>query len=185
MTASKSVAGLATTVLRCHFKECGSNVIYENRCCGVAGMSVGANMSYFCDCYSSGKFKLPEAFYDPKHIGETKGKDGGWHFVGYKAMNLAGMKNFGQSLFENCYSDMKLQGSRRSNYVQPMPEKANSLKSYCSADNFSVSKEPNDGIVSNENMRKKETFKDWDFENIWEMKSGRKAPSLRKLEKWM
>lgn len=185
ITANKSVAGLATITVRSYFSECGSNITYENRFCGVAGMSVSSSSSYFCDCYSSGKFRLPESFSDPKHIGEVKNKQGGWSFSGYKSSTYSGMKSYGNSFYENCYSNMKLQGSQRGKSTKPMPKKESVKSCYCSADNFGVSKEPNDGIISNENMRKKETFKDWDFENIWEMKSGRKAPSLRKLEKWM
>ena len=185
ITASKSVAGLATITLRSYFSECGSNITYENRFCGVGGMSVSSSGSYFCDCYSSGKFKVPETFSDPKHIGEVKNKQGGWSFHGYSSSSFSGLKCYGSSFFENCYSNLKQQGSQRSKSSRPMPKKENTLNCYCSADNFGVSKEPGEGIISNENMRKKETFKDWDFENIWEMKSGRKAPSLRKLEKWM
>ena len=186
ITANKSIAGFATITLRSTFSECGSNITYENRCSGVAGMTVSSIGSYFCDCYSSGKFKLPENFTDPKHIGEEKDRQsGGWSFHGYKTFDFSGMQGIGNSFFENCYCNMKQQGSQRSKRSNPLPKKESVKSCYCSADNFGVSKEPNDGIISNENMRKKETFKDWDFENIWEMKSGRKAPSLRKLEKWM
>ena len=185
ITANKSVAGLATITLRSYFSECGSNITYENRFCGVAGMSVSSSGSYFCDCYSSGKFKVPETFSDPKHIGEVKNKQGGWSFHGYSARTYSGMQSYGNSFYENCYSNLKQQGSQRSKSSKPMPKQESVKSCYCSADNFGVSKEPGEGIISNENMRKKETFKGWDFEKIWEMKSGRKAPSLRKLEKWM
>lgn len=186
ITANKSVTGLATITLRSYFSECGTDITFENRYCGMAGMSISSMSSYFCDCYCSGKFKLPENFTDPKHIGETKDKQGGgWQFHGYSTFNFSGMQGMGNSFFENCYCNMKQQGSQRSKRSRPLPKKDSVKSCYCSADNFGVSKEPNDGIISNENMRKKETFKDWDFENIWEMKSGRKAPSLRKLEKWM
>ena len=183
MTANKSIAGLVIATQKCYFSECASNVNYENRVCGMSGFAFFSHLSYFCDCYNTGKCKLPESFSDPKHIGETKTKEG-WSFKGYGICSLSGMGN-GLAFFENCYSNMKLQGSRRTWSVYPIPVKSHIKSCYSSADNFNVSKEPGDGIVSNENMRKKETFKDWDFENIWEMKSGRKAPSLRKLEKWM
>ena len=182
ITANKAISGLTTFSLRSYFSECASNINYENRFCGVAGFTASADQSYYCNCYSSGKFKLPESSIDPKHIGEVRSKQGGWSFNGHHIWTMTGLGN-GRGLFENCYSNMKLQGSRRSEKVVPMFE--NEENCYCSADNFGVSKEPTKGIVSNENMRKKETFKGWDFENIWEMKSGRKAPSLRKLEKWM
>lgn len=185
ITANKAIAGLAITVMRSYFSECASNITYENRYCGVAGFAASSRDAYFCDCYSSGKYKVPESTVDPKHIGEVKDKKGLWHFKGNWIWTYSGMHGGGNAFFENCYSNMKQQGSQRSQYTTPMPKKESVLNCYCSADNFGVSKEPNDGIVSNENMRKKETFKGWDFENIWEMKSGRKAPSLRKLEKWM
>lgn len=182
ITAGKSIAGFTTASLRSYFSQCASNINYENRYCGIAGFAGFANKSYFCDCYSTGKFKYREG-PDPKHIGETKTKTGGWSFTGYSLIYISGL-GFGNSFFENCYSNMKLQGSRRSDEIKPMPKKELTKNCYCSADNFSVSKSPNNGLISNSNLKKKETFQDWDFENIWELKSGKPGPTLKKLDQW-
>ena len=39
--------------------------------------------------------------------------------------------------------------------------------------------------ISNEKLRKKETYKDWDFDTVWEIEDGKSFPKLRKLEKML
>ena len=39
--------------------------------------------------------------------------------------------------------------------------------------------------LNNDKLIKKETYKSWDFENVWEMEDGVSFPKLRKLEKML
>ena len=101
----------------------------------------------------------------------------------YYSIILVGGGNY---YLYNCLVLNSILTDRRKDKVITFSDSATVHNSFYSAENIRRTLNDNNKVgISNEKLRKKETYKDWDFDTVWEIEDGKSFPKLRKLEKML
>ena len=182
--------GLALNCSNSFIEGCAFDITHRNNYCIAGGIFLKADNVYIKNCLLLGDFEF---------VGESpeieRSKPNQHALVksfGGKPKPKKPAKDYdivcvskGEFRLENCLMLTKLFSSKKDRNVHYFPNEK-SINSFYSTDN--VKKNWHSGEKTglyNERLLKKETYKSWDFDSVWEIEDGKSFPKLRKLEKMM
>lgn len=189
LKSEKNVAGFTMTCNNSCLEECEADIEFRNRYCNAAGCFFSSQNTVLKNYLSKGSFQYSADYYDQSRVS-----------TGYSARTYrkAGRSKKGPDLctiailgggdpyLKNCLVLNSLLTDRRKSSISLFPKPENVLNSFYSGENVKETLNDNNKIgISNEKLKRKETYKDWDFENIWEMEDGADYPKLRNIEKML
>lgn len=182
--------GLAIACSNSYIEGCALDVFHKNIYCASGGVFLKADNVLIKDCLLKGGFEFvnesPEVVRSrPKQHALVKS-------FGGKPRPRKPIKNYdiicvskGEIRLVNCLMLTKLFSTKKERDIIYFPYEK-SVNSYLSCDNLKKSWSSSNTIgLYNERLLKKETYKDWDFDNVWEIEDGASFPKLRKLEKML
>ena len=187
LKSEKTAAGFSLTCNNSCLEECETDIEFRNRECSAFGcftssqntvlknyLSLGSFQYSMDDCYDT-RINTGYSTRNLRKTGKTKNP---FYFI-----SLVGGGNF---YLSNCLFLNSILTDRKKDKVVTFPESATVKNSYYSAENIKRSLNDSNKVgISNEKLRKKETYKNWDFDTVWEIEDGKSFPKLRKLEKML
>ena len=187
LKSEKTAAGFALTCNNSCLEECETDIDFKNRECSAFGCFSSSQNTVLKNYLSIGSFQYSmddpsdlrtDTGYSARTIRKTgKARDA------YYSIFIVGGGNF---YLYNCLVLNSISTDRKKGNILAFPLSASVKNSYYSAENLKKTLNDNDKVgISNEKLRKKETYKDWDFDTVWEIEDGKSFPKLRKLEKML
>ena len=187
LKSEKLVAGFAGSCNNSCLDECGTNIEFKNRECNAAGCFSTSQNTVLRNYLSLGSFQYSmdspidsriDTGYNARTIRKTgKSRDA------YYSIRLVSIGSF---YLYNCLVLNSISTDRKKEKVIAFPNSTCVENSYYSAENIRRTLSDNDEVgISNEKLKRKDTYKDWDFDTVWEIEDGVSFPKLRKLEKML
>ena len=187
LKSEKTAAGFSLTCNNSCLEECETDIEFRNRECSAFGCFTSSQNTVLQNFLSLGSFQYSMDDYSDTRIDNGYGartirKTGKAKDASYSII-LVGNGNY---YLYNCLVLNSISTDRRKDKVITFSGSATVHNSFYSAENIRRTLNDNNKVgISNEKLKKKGTYKDWDFENVWEMEDGKSFPKLRKLEKMM
>ena len=187
LKSEKTAAGIALTCNNSCLEECGTDIEFKNRECDAFGCFSSSQNTVLKNFLSTGTFQYSmddpddsriRTGYSARTVRKTgKAKDA------YYSIFLIGGGNY---YLYNCLVLNSILTDRQKEKVITFPNSATVENSFYSAENIRKTLKDADKVgISNEKLKKKETYKGWNFDSIWEMEDGKSFPKLRKIEKML
>lgn len=193
LLSKKTLAGFAVVCSNSYIEDCAVDIFYQNRNCASGGLLKRAENVVVRDCLILGKFQSCEESPEIKRL--KPNKTAYVKSYGGKPKPPRPIKRY--DLVCVSAGDFRLINSLmltkfptpfngRDREIGIFPHDAEN--SFYSREHLHIKN--NNGYypkacLKNERLIKKETYKGWDFENVWEMEDGVSFPKLRKLEKML
>ena len=187
LKSEKLVAGFAGSCNNSCLDECGTNIDFKNRECNAAGCFSTSQNTVLRNYISLGSFQYSmdniedsrvNTGYSARKIRKA-GKD--WNAI--LSIRLVGVGSF---YLYNCLVLNSISTDRKKGQVIAFPDSATIDNSFYSAENIKQTLSDNNKVgISNDKLKKKETYKGWDFDTVWEIEDSVSFPKLRKLEKML
>lgn len=187
LKSEKTVAGVALTCNNSCLEECEIDIEFKNRECSAFGCFTSSQNTVLQNFLSLGSFQYSmddssdtriNTGYSTKNLRKTGKTKNPFYFI-----SLVGGGNF---YLSNCLFLNSILTDRKKDKVVIFPESATVKNSYYSAENIKRSLNDSNNVgISNEKLKHVETYKGWDFKNIWEFEDERSFPKLRKIEKML
>ena len=187
LKSEKTAAGIALTCNNSCLEECETDIEFKNRECTAFGCFSSSQNTVLRNYLSLGSFQYSmdnpiDSRIDTGYSVRTIRKTGKARDAYYSIFLIGG----GNSYLYNCLVLNSLSSDRQKANIVTFPNSATVRNSFFSAENLKKTLNDNDKVgISNEKLRKKETYKDWDFDTVWEIEDGKSFPKLRKLEKML
>lgn len=187
LKSEKLVAGFAGSCNNSCLDECGTNIDFKNRECNAAGCFSTSQNTVLRNYLSLGTFQYSmdspvDSRIDSGYSASTIRKTGKSRDA-YYSIRLVSIGSF---YLYNCLVLNSISTDRKKEKVIAFPNSTSVDNSYYSAENIKQTLSDNDEVgISNEKLKRKETYKGWDFDTVWEMEDGVSFPKLRKLEKML
>jgi len=187
LKSEKLVAGFAGSCNNSCLDECGTNIDFKNRECNAAGCFSTSQNTVLRNYLSLGSFQYSmdspvdsriNTGYSTRTI-----RKAGKNSAAYFSIRLVSIGSF---YLYNCLVLNSISSDRKKEKVIAFPDPASVENSFYSAENIKQTLSDNNEVgISNEKLKMKETYKDWDFDTVWEIEDGVSFPKLRKLEKML
>jgi hypothetical protein len=187
LKSEKTAAGFALTCNNSCLEECETDIEFKNRECSAFGCFSSSQNTVLKNYLSLGSFQYSmdnitdsriDTGYSVRQIRKA-GKDGN----AILSISLVGEGNF---YLYNCLVLNSISTDRKKDQVIAFPNSATIHNSFYSAENIKQTLSDNNKVgISNDKLKKKETYKGWDFDSVWEMENEYSFPKLRKLEKML
>ena len=187
LKSEKTTAGFALTCNNSCLEECETDIEFKNRECDAFGCFSSSQNTVLKNYLSLGSFQYSmdnitdsriNTGYSVRQIRKA-GKDGS----AILSISLVGKGNF---YLYNCLVLNSISTDRIKDQVIAFPDSATIHNSFYSAENIKQTLSDNNKVgISNDKLKKKETYKGWDFDSVWEMENEYSFPKLRKLEKML
>jgi len=184
--------GMALNCSNSLIEGCALDITHRNNYCASGGIFLKADNVLIENCLLLGQFefvdKSPEIERNlPKQHALVKSYGG-------KPKPRKPVKNYdivcvssGEFRFVNCLVLTKLSAPQKERTVNYFPFQ-NAVNSFYSRENMKL-KHPSGQYpkpcLQNESLMKKETYKGWNFDTVWEIEDSVSFPKLRKLEKML
>lgn len=187
LKSEKTAAGIALTCNNSCLEECETDIEFKNRECTAFGCFSSSQNTVLRNYLSLGSFQYSmdnpiDSRIDTGYSVRTIRKTGKARDAYYSIFLIGG----GNYYLYNCLVLNSLSSDRQKANIVTFPNSATVRNSFFSAENLKKTLNDNDKVgISNEKLRKKETYKDWDFDTVWEIEDGKSFPKLRKLEKML
>ena len=187
LKSEKTAAGIALTCNNSCLEECETDIEFKNRECTAFGCFSSSQNTVLRNYLSLGSFQYSmdnpiDSRIDTGYSVRTIRKTGKARDAYYSIFLIGG----GNYYLYNCLVLNSLSSDRQKANIVTFPNSATVRNSFFSAENLKKTLNDNDKVgISNEKLRKKETYKDWDFDTVWEIEDEKSFPKLRKLEKML
>ena len=193
LLSKKTLAGFAVVCSNSYIEGCSVDIFYQNRNCASGGLFKRAENVVIRDCLILGKFQSCE---ESPEIEKLKpNKTAYVKSFGGKPKPPKPVKKYdlvcvsaGDFRLINCLMLTKFPTPfiGRDRNVGIFPHDAEN--SFYSREHLHIKNSFGQypkACLKNEKLIKKETYKGWDFDSVWEMEDGVSFPKLRKLEKML
>ncbi|MBQ7555178.1 hypothetical protein IJS98_01815 [bacterium] len=186
LKSEKTAAGFSLTCNNSCLEECETDIEFRNRECSAFGCFTSSQNTVLKNYLSLGSFQYSmddptDSRIDTGYSARTIRKTG--KSYAYYSIILVGGGNY---YLYNCLVLNSILTDRRKDKVITFSDSATVHNSFYSAENIRRTLNDNNKVgISNEKLRKKETYKNWDFDTVWEIEDGKSFPKLRKLEKML
>ena len=186
LKSQKLTAGFAKNCNNSCLEECETDIEFRNRECSAFGCFTSSQNTVLKNYLSLGSFQYSmddptDSRIDTGYSARTIRKTG--KSYAYYSVILVGGGNY---YLYNCLVLNSILTDRRKDKVITFSDSATVHNSFYSAENIRRTLNDNNKVgISNEKLRKKETYVGWDFDSVWEMEDGVSFPKLRKLEKML
>lgn len=178
------VSGYASLGKNSVFVSCETNIEFKNRYCRAAGFIMEADNVLFKNCRCLGEFKDNYAPVQNNSRG-----------VGYGGLRRVGdPRKIGQTdiycvskgtaFLDRCLMLTKMNGYKNWDMMHVFGDSKHIINSFYSKDNLRDDPKHHSG-TANSKLMTKENYRDWDFDNIWEIEEGKSFPKLRSIEKML
>lgn len=187
LKSEKTAAGIALTCNNSCLEECETDIEFKNRECTAFGCFSSSQNTVLRNYLSLGSFQYSmdnpiDSRIDTGYSVRTIRKTGKARDAYYSIFLIGG----GNYYLYNCLVLNSLSSDRQKANIVTFPNSATVRNSFFSAENIKKTLKDTDKIgISNEKLKNRETYKDWDFENVWEMEDRVRFPKLRKIEKML
>ncbi|MBP5627707.1 hypothetical protein J6X96_06050 [bacterium] len=187
LRSEKTAAGIALTCNNSCLEECGTDIEFKNRECDAFGCFSSSQNTVLKNFLSTGTFQYSMDVPDDSRIrtgysARTVRKAGKAKDAYYSIFLIGG----GNYYLYNCLVLNSILTDRQKEKVITFSDSATVENSFYSAENIRKTLKDADKVgISNEKLKKKETYKGWNFDTVWEIEDSVSFPKLRKLEKML
>ena len=167
------------------FLNCETDIEFKNRYCQAAGFIMEADNVLFRNCRCLGEFK--DNYAPVQNNSTAAGGNGGLRRVGDP--RKIGQTDIycvskGTAFLDRCLILTKMNGYKNWDMMHVFGDSKHIINSFYSKDNLRDDPKHHSG-TANSKLMTKENYRDWDFDNIWEIEEGKSFPKLRSIEKML
>lgn len=167
------------------FLNCETDIEFKNRYCQAAGFIMKADNVFFKNCRCLGEFK--DNYAPVQSNGMAAGGNGVLRRVGdprkIGPTDIYCVSS-GTAYLDRCLILTKMNGYKNWDMMHVFGDSKNIINSFYSKDNLRDDPKYHSG-TSNSRLMTKQNYRDWDFDNIWEIEEGKSFPKLRSIEKML